>query len=86
MVQPDGKLAVAGLSTIGEDIDFVVARFNRDGSSDTGFGSGGVTRTSFGSPSVEGAFGLVREPDGGLVAAGTSDAGGDLTSRWRALG
>ena len=78
VVQPDGKLALASPSSIGEDIDFVVARFNSNGSSDTGFGSGGVTRTSFGSPSVEGAFGLVREPDGRLVAAGTSDAAGDL--------
>ena len=78
VVEPDGKLALAGSSSIGEDIDFVVARFNSNGSSDTGFGSGGVTRTSFGGPSVEGAFGLVREPDGRLVAAGTSDAAGDL--------
>jgi uncharacterized delta-60 repeat protein len=78
VVQPDGKLALAGSSSIGEDIDFVVARFNSNGSLDTGFGSDGVTRASFGIPSVEGAFGLVREPEGRLVAAGTSDAGGDL--------
>jgi uncharacterized delta-60 repeat protein len=85
VVQPDGKLALAGSSSIGEDIDFVAARFNSNGSSDTGFGSGGVTRTSFGSPSVEGAFGLVREPDGRLVAAGTRMPPATSTSRWRAL-
>jgi uncharacterized delta-60 repeat protein len=78
VVQPDGKVAVAGFSFIGEEFDFVLARFNSDGSSDTGFGAGGVTRTAFGGPSIEGAFGLALQPDGRLVAAGTSNAGGDL--------
>jgi uncharacterized delta-60 repeat protein len=47
-IQPDGQIVMAG-STEGTNIfDFFIARFNADGSFDTGFGTNqGVTRTSF---------------------------------------
>ena len=38
VVQPDGKIVLAGKA----GTDFVVARYNADGTPDTGFGSGSV--------------------------------------------
>ncbi|MDQ3774620.1 MAG: hypothetical protein M3461_09740 [Pseudomonadota bacterium] len=80
-IQPDGKLVAAGFSNAGGpgDFDFALARYNPDGSLDTGFGVGGTLRTSFGGNS-EGANALVIQPDGKIVAAGFSDGGtpGDL--------
>jgi uncharacterized delta-60 repeat protein len=48
--QPDGKIVIAGVSkTTGSKTgnDFLVARYNTDGSVDTSFGSGGHTVTDF---------------------------------------
>ena len=40
-LQPDGKILVAGSAQLtGTSLDFVVARYNPDGSPDTGFGGG----------------------------------------------
>ena len=76
VLQPDGKIVVAGdyLSAAGSE--FALARYNTDGSLDTSFGSGGIVTTQ-----VEGvnskAFGLVLQPDGKIVAGGeaTSSTG-----------
>ena len=80
-IQPDGKLVAGGFSNAGSpgDFDFALARYNPDGSLDTGFGVGGTLRTFFGGNS-EGANALVIQPDGKIVAAGFSDGGspGDL--------
>ena len=76
VIQPDGKLVAAGFSNAGGpgNFDFALARYNPDGSLDTGFGFGGTLRTFFGGDS-EGANALVVQPDGKLVAAGFSNAG-----------
>jgi uncharacterized delta-60 repeat protein len=68
-VQPDGKIV-----TVGGASDFAVARFNSDGSLDTGFGSGGKTTTDFGS-SEEQANGVALLASGDVVAGGYSDQG-----------
>jgi uncharacterized delta-60 repeat protein len=54
IAQPDGKIVIAGASSVppvkkGADGtgDFLVARYNADGSLDTAFGSGGHTVTDF---------------------------------------
>lgn len=75
-LQPDGKIvaagdAVAGLQSQGND--FALARYLADGSADTAFGGDGQVTTDFaeaGRRTV--AFGLVIQPDGRLVAAGTA--------------
>lgn len=75
--QPDGKLVAAGLTRIGgsdSPRDFALARYNPDGSLDTGFGFGGRLLTFFGADSDDGALALVQQPDGRLVAAGFSNA------------
>jgi uncharacterized delta-60 repeat protein len=49
-VQPDGKTVIVGDSTVSNSRtgqDFLVARYNPDGSLDTSFGSGGRTVTDF---------------------------------------
>ena len=48
-LQADGKMVVAGnaLSALGPP-DFALARYNRDGSLDSSFGSGGRVTTDFG--------------------------------------
>jgi uncharacterized delta-60 repeat protein len=71
LVQPDGKLAVAGY---GFDSNlpnaFSVARLNADGSFDNSFSGDGIqTTATFG---FNPARALVRQPDGKLVAAGGS--------------
>ena len=45
-IQEDGKIVVGGYSST--DKEFLVLRFNGDGSLDTGFGSSGIFETSFG--------------------------------------
>ena len=69
--QADGKLVVAGRSPSGE---FAVARFNSNGAPDAAFGTAGVTTVP-----LVGTTGrlndLVLQPDGKIVAVGTSTAG-----------
>jgi uncharacterized delta-60 repeat protein len=72
-IQPDGKIVVAGLKG-GAKSDFALARYNRDGSLDTSFDSDGKVTTDFGSP-VDQAIGVAIQPDGRIVAAGTSNQG-----------
>jgi uncharacterized delta-60 repeat protein len=79
-LQPDGKIVVAGETgpvsdTIGSE--FIVARFDPDGSPDTSFGTDGVTTTAFPEPPGEcgnytssRANAIAVLPDGDILAAG----------------
>lgn len=71
VVQPDGKILVAGgaFPLFVFAGHFKLARYNPDGTLDTGFGVGGIVTTNFGAGSF--AFGLALQPDGKIVAAGT---------------
>jgi uncharacterized delta-60 repeat protein len=60
VVQPDGKVVVAGA---------VLARYAADGSIDSSFGTNGVVTATFGRP-AGGGQALARQADGKLVAAG----------------
>lgn len=71
VVQPDGKLVVAGwASDISDPADFALARYKPDGSLDPSFGGTGLVRGGFGSFSIEEGFALLREPNGKLVVGG----------------
>ena len=80
VIQPDGRLVVAGYATVGTlaspSADFALARYNVDGSLDTTFAFGtGLTRASiFGSYDV--AQGLALQADGKIVLAGRVAANG----------
>jgi uncharacterized delta-60 repeat protein len=75
-LQPDGKIVVAGTGTgIDGYADMVVARFNANGTLDTGFagGSGYVLLDIGGTvqPTTEFGEGVAIQPDGKIVVAGT---------------
>lgn len=72
LVQPDGKIVVGGYSdTSGTDKDFLVVRYNADGTLDTSFGDGGKRVTSIGDGTDQ-VYALARQPDGKIVAAGSA--------------
>lgn len=71
LVQPDGKLLVAGYAFGPGNSEFLVMRLNTDGSLDGSFGSGGITRTPVG-PGEDMANAMVRQPDGRIVLAGSA--------------
>jgi len=79
VVQPDGKIVVAGYSSVGNmDDEFALARLNPDGSLDTSFGQGGKVESDFeGNETTISAITL--QADGKIVAAGrTETQEGDL--------
>jgi len=76
--QSDGKIIVAGTLfvdvVIGDqsDTDFVLVRYNRNGSLDTTFGNGGVVSTDFFGREDD-AFSVLLQPDGKIVAVGSAN-------------
>jgi uncharacterized delta-60 repeat protein len=63
-LQSDGRIVAAGGTSSG----FALARYNRDGSLDNGFGSGGKVTTAYST----GATAVAIQPDGKIVVAGGS--------------
>ena len=68
-IQPDGKILVAGYATVSGKSEFAVARYNNDGTLDTGFRSTGTVVTPVGSGDGTGKA-LALATDGTLVLAG----------------
>lgn len=78
-VQPDGRIVVAGhTATTATDTDFVLVRYNADGSLDPSFGTGGKVVTSLG-PSGDRIHAIALQADGSIVVAGDSDRGSTTT-------
>lgn len=74
-LQSDLKIVAAG-STMGAGGEFVVARYNEDGSLHSAFGTGGVTRMNInGRPAAAQAVAI--QADGGILAAGRASNGTD---------
>ena len=73
-VQPDGKLVAAGAATINGQADFALARYNSNGTLDTGFGTDGRVTTDFGGR-YEVARSVALQWDGKIVVAGGSVIG-----------
>lgn len=74
---PDGRIVVAGtsLSIYLYDADFVVARYNVDGSPDATFGDGGLTVTDF-FGEYDLAHAVAVQGDGKIVVAGAANRDG----------
>jgi uncharacterized delta-60 repeat protein len=75
VIQPDGKIVVAGQSGEFLNSDFAVIRYTISGTLDTAFGSGGIVTTSIGSSSNDICYAVALQPDGKIVAAGGSSEG-----------
>jgi uncharacterized delta-60 repeat protein len=67
MIQPDGKIIVAGESSYA----FLVARYNSNGTLDTTFGNSGYALANF-SSNWDGATDALLQPDGKIVLVGWS--------------
>jgi uncharacterized delta-60 repeat protein len=71
LLQPDGRIVVVGYSGPATGAsDFVLARYNTDGSLDATFGTGGVLVHSINLAGLDQATGVVRQPDGKLLVTG----------------
>lgn len=72
LVQPDGKIVLAGYAATDTGTTLAVVRLLADGSFDAGFGNGGKT-TYTGAPFVSfDAVRIRRNPDGSFVTAGSA--------------
>ena len=73
LVQADGKIVAVGSGGTypGPDQDFVLARYNSDGSPDGLFGPGGTVVTEFATGSAD-AYAAALQSDGKIVAVGRS--------------
>jgi uncharacterized delta-60 repeat protein len=80
-MQVDGKFVVAGTCMNGAtSYDFCAARFNADGSPDTGFGDAGkIVRVMGAGASVDMTSAVALQPNGQIVISGTCNA--DLAAR-----
>jgi len=83
VIQPDGKIMLGGKThsldpndTVSKS-DFLLARYNSDGSLDTTFGANGKVVTDFGN-NTEAAWQVVLQPDNKVVVVGTSGENGIL--------
>jgi uncharacterized delta-60 repeat protein len=65
-LQPDGKVVIVG----GTPADFILARFNADGSLDSSFDADGKVTTDMVSNEQEEALGVAIQPDGKIVVVG----------------
>lgn len=81
LIQPGDSLAtdkivLAGSAFVGANYDFALARYLIDGTLDKKFGKKGKLTTAIGpGDTSDGIGGILRQPDGMLVAAGGSAAG-----------
>jgi uncharacterized delta-60 repeat protein len=73
ILQPDGKIIVAGETDTGTSIDFALARYMPDGSLDGAFGSGGRVTTNFTGTSDDLGSAVALQFDGKILVGGTSD-------------
>ena len=83
-IQSDGKIVVAGNSGRYPPppfYDFAVARYNTDGTLDSGFGSSGKVTTNF-SGSYDTCLAVAIQSDGKIVAVGDSDGNDFALARY----
>ena len=69
MVQPNGKILVAGQATIGGGIDSALARYDSNGALDTSFNGTGKLIASLGAD-IDAINAIALRPDGKIIAAG----------------
>jgi len=70
-IQPDGKIVVAGYTSAGNGINFMLVRFNANGTPDGGFGFGGFYVMDF-LGGTDYGLALAFAPDNKIVVGGTA--------------
>jgi uncharacterized delta-60 repeat protein len=76
VLQPDGKVVVAGSAYVDDNNDLVVIRLNADGTPDPSFGDGGLLEVDSGG--WDRAQAIALQPDGKLLIVATLGAAVDL--------
>src|SRR5215204_633063 len=72
VIQPDGKIIAAGFAGTNFNQDFAVVRYNPNGSLDSSFDNDGIVITPV-LASDDAAWSVALQPDGKIVAAGSSN-------------
>lgn len=72
VAQSDGKTVAAGQAYNGVKYDFLVVRYNSDGTPDTSFGTGGTVLVSV-SVSTDTAYGVALQTDGKILVCGSAN-------------
>lgn len=80
-LQTDGKIVVAGNTSAASIEDFLVVRYNTDGSLDTSFGNNGFSIIDFGN-NTECAYGIDIQDDGKIVVCGYTRDNGNNHDRF----
>jgi uncharacterized delta-60 repeat protein len=75
VIQPDGKILVAGQSLQVSDYDLALVRYNPDGSPDAGFGAAGITLTDLNAGSDDFGTALQLQPDNKILFTGYTNTG-----------
>jgi uncharacterized delta-60 repeat protein len=83
-VYPDGRILVGGAAGFVGSSDFVIARYNSDGSPDLTFDTDGNARTNLGG--YDFVRDLVVENDGRITAVGTGGSSSVALARYNADG
>jgi uncharacterized delta-60 repeat protein len=86
-LQSDGKIVASGVTTTAAtQSDTLIARFNSDGSFDTGFGTNGIATSDIGGTDQL-AFDVALQSDGKILAVGSNQVGSRADfAVWRFLG
>ncbi|WP_374073585.1 delta-60 repeat domain-containing protein [Bdellovibrio bacteriovorus] len=77
-IQGDGKIIVIGHSNASGSDDFVIVRYNTDGSLDASFNSTGKVTTDIGTGTVDYAFSMAVQSDGKIILVGDTSASGSI--------
>ncbi len=77
-LQADGKIVVAGDTTVGENEQVAVVRLNANGSLDTSFNGDGIRTLDYGGV-ADGARDVLVQGDGKIVLVGSGSAPSNLT-------
>ena len=83
-VQPDGKIILAGYDIVGSNWDWVLTRFNADGSVDNTFGTNGLVLTDFDRPAITNPIDFLQSllvlPDGKILAGGLTSTTSQMST------
>lgn len=75
LIQPDGKIVVAGISVLAGNVTIALVRYLSDGTLDTSFDGDGMVLTDLGNTN-EVVYDLAWQPDGKLLVSGAFVDGG----------